>query len=245
MDLGLTGKRALVLGSTSGLGRAIAAALIEEGARVAISGRAGERLERAHRELGAAAAVAGDLSVPAAGRDVVEHAGTALGGLDILVTNCGGPPKGRFLDLDRAAWEATFRSLWMSAVDAIHAALPAMVDHGWGRVLLVTSSTGREPFPELTLSNAFRPGLHGLANSLSKEVAEHGVTINVLMPGLIATERLRDLGIDETRAAAQIPARRLGEPEELAALAIFLASERAGYITGQAIACDGGRMASI
>jgi 3-oxoacyl-[acyl-carrier protein] reductase len=244
MDLGLRDKRAVVFGSSSGIGRAIAEALMAEGAKVALSARAGERLERAQRETGAAAAVAGDLTEAGAGAAVVRGAIAALGGIDIVVTNAGGPPKASFVELDAAAWELAFRSLWMSAVEAIGAALPAMRAQRWGRVLMVTSNTAREPFANLTLSNALRPGLHGLANSLSKEVAADGVTVNALMPGIIDTERLRDLGIAST-VADTIPARRLGRPEEMGAMAAFLASERAGYITGQALACDGGRMASI
>lgn len=244
MDLGLTRKKALVFGSSAGLGRAIAAALVAEGAWVAVSSRGGDKLADTQREIGAKVALPVDLERPGAGADVVVRAQQALGGLDILVTNCGGPKKGSFVELDGPSWELAFRSLWMSAVDGIRAALPNMIANGWGRVLMVTSSTGKEPFPGLTLSNALRPGLLGLANSLSKEVAEHGVTVNAIMPGIIETERLQELGIAND-FAARIPAHRLGRPQEIGALAAFLASEQAGYITGQAIACDGGRMASI
>lgn len=245
MDLGLTRKRALVFGSSAGLGRAIAAALVDEGARVAISSRGGDKLDDTRREIGAKVALPVDLEQPGAGTDVVVRAQQALGGLDILVTNCGGPKKGSFVELDGPTWEIAFRSLMMSAVDGIRAALPNMIANGWGRVLMVTSSTGKEPFPGLTLSNAFRPGLLGLANSLSKEVAEDGVTVNAIMPGTIETDRLQELGIANADFVARIPAHRLGRPQEIGALAAFLASEQAGYITGQAIACDGGRMASI
>lgn len=245
MDLGLAGRRALVFGSSAGLGRAIAEALIAEGAKVALCARPGERLQRAADELGAASALPVDLSQPGAGAEVVERARTALGGLDILVTNCGGPKKAAFLELDAGDWQTAFQSLWMSAVEGMGAALPGMQAQRWGRVLLVTSSTARETFEGLTLSNAFRPGLHGLANSLSKEVAGFGITVNAIMPGSMDTERMRELGIDTAKMAASIPAGRLGRPEEIGELAAFLASERAGYITGQALACDGGRMASI
>jgi 3-oxoacyl-[acyl-carrier protein] reductase len=245
MDLGLTRKKALVFGSSAGLGRAIAAALVAEGAMVAISSRGGEKLEATQREINANVALAADLARPGAGADLVVRAQQALGGLDILVTNCGGPKKGAFVDIDGPTWETTFRSLWMSAIDGIRAALPNMTANGWGRVLMVTSSTGKETFPSLTLSNAFRPGLHGLANSLSKEVASSGVTVNAIMPGTIDTERLQELGIANPDFIGRIPARRLGRPDEIGSLAAFLASERAAYITGQAIACDGGRMASI
>lgn len=245
MNLGLEEKRALVLGSSSGIGRAIAAALIAEGARVVLSSRGGERLEAAAADLGVAGSVAADLEEPGAGAAVVAGARDRLGGLDILVTNCGGPPRRDFLDLDSEDWERGFRGVWMSAVASIRAALPGMLESGWGRVLLVTSSSGREPIAGLTLSNSYRPGLHGLANSLSKEVAAAGVTVNAIMPGTIDTERIAELGAPLADLEAAIPAGRLGRPEEIGWLAAFLASERAQYITGQAIACDGGRMAGI
>ncbi len=245
MDLGLSRKKALVFGSSGGLGYAIAQSLVQEGASVAISARESERLEPARARIGAKVALPVDLTHRGAGADVVVRAQQALGGVDILVTNCGGPPKGGFDDIDGPTWETTFRSLFMSAVDGIRAALPAMKMNGWGRILMVTSSTGKETFPNLTLSNAFRPGLHGLANSLSKEVAEEGVTVNAVMPGTIDTPRLQALGVANADFVARIPARRLGRPDEVGALVAFLASDRAGYITGQAFACDGGRMASI
>lgn len=244
MDLGLQRKRALVFGASAGLGRAIARALLDEGTTVAICARRGKRLERTAAALGATP-LAVDLTMPGAGADVVVRAQQALGGLDILVTNCGGPPKGAFADLDGPTWETAFRSIWMSAVDGIRAALPDMIASGWGRILMITSSTGKETFPDLTLSNAFRPGLHGLCNSLSKEVAEHGITVNAIMPGTVETERLTELGIANQAMIDRIPAKRLGRPDEIGALAAFLASERAAYLTGQAICCDGGRMASI
>ena len=245
MNLGLGNKRALVLGSTSGIGRGIAATLIAEGAMVAISGRRQPRVDAVAAELGAAAGVAIDLEEPGAGAAVVNGAVEALGGVDVLVTNCGGPPRGGFLSIDDAAWERTFRGLWMSAVDAIRAALPPMIERGWGRIILITSSTGREPIGGLTLSNGFRPGLHGLANSISKEVAPSGVTVNALMPGTIDTDRIAELGVDRADLVAAIPAGRLGRTDEIGAVAAFLASEQAGYLTGQAIAVDGGRMSGI
>lgn len=245
MNLGLEGKRALVLGSSAGIGRGVAAALIAEGARVALSGRDPGRLVAAVADLGAADGIETDLEEPGAGAALVARAASALGGLDVLVTSCGGPPKGGFLDVDAAAWERAYRGVWMSAVEAIRAALPAMIEGGWGRVLLITSSTGREPIPGLTISNGLRPGLHGLANSLSKEVADAGVTVNAIMPGTVDTARIAELPMSRAELEAAIPAGRLGQPEDIGWLAAFLASDRAGYITGQAIACDGGRMAGI
>lgn len=245
MDLGLNDKKALVLGSTSGIGRGIAAALIAEGVRVAVSGRDQTRVDDAASELGAAAAIAGDLETEGAGEAVVNLALEALGGIDILVTNCGGPPKGPFLAIDDEAWARGYRGVFMSAIGAIRAALPPMIAEGWGRILLVTSSTGREPIPALTLSNAYRPGLHGLANTVAKEHGADGITVNAIMPGTIDTGRLAELGMSRESLEGQIPAGRLGEVSEIGALAAFLASDRAAYINGQAIAVDGGRMRGI
>ncbi|MBM3267023.1 MAG: SDR family oxidoreductase [Candidatus Sericytochromatia bacterium] len=245
MDLGLAGRRALVTGASAGLGKAIAAALAAEGARVAICARGADRLELARAEVGAAAAFACDLSLPGAGAAAVEQAIAALGGLDILVTNSGGPPTGAFRDVSDQAWQAGFDGLWQSAAGAIRAALPGMTAARWGRVLLVTSVAAREPIAGLTVSNALRAGLLGLANSLSREVAGDGITVNVLLPGYTRTERLVELGVSDAKIGAEVPAGRLAMPEELAALAAFLASERAAYVTGQAIACDGGWLRSI
>ena len=240
MDLGLRDRRALILGASAGLGRAVAAALVAEGARVAICARNKARVEAAARELGARAGLACDLSVPGAATALVDTARQRLGGLDILVTNTGGPPKGRFEDVTDEAWQQGFQSLWLSAVDSIRAALPGMRQQRWGRILLVTSTAAKEPIAGLTVSNGLRAGLLGLVNSLAPEVAEEGVTVNALLPGYTATERIAELGIPEEELAEHIPARRLGRPEELGAIAAFLASEQAGYVTGQAIAVDGG-----
>ncbi|MGZ3481722.1 MAG: SDR family oxidoreductase [Myxococcaceae bacterium] len=241
MDLGLRDRRALVLGASSGLGRAVAAALVAEGARVAICARNKARVEAAARELGAHVGLAVDLSVPGAATTLVETAAQRLGGgLDILVTNTGGPPKGQFPDITNGMWHEGFQSLWLSAVDAIRAALPGMRERRWGRVLLITSTAAKEPIPGLTVSNGLRAGLLGLVKSMAPEVAEDGVTVNALLPGYTATERISELGIPEETLAEHIPARRLGRPEELGAMAAFLASEQAGYVTGQAIAVDGG-----
>jgi 3-oxoacyl-[acyl-carrier protein] reductase len=219
--------------------------LIEEGVEVAISARDEARLRATAYAIGAKAAIPVDLGVAGAGTALVAEARARLGGVDILVTNTGGPPQGSFLSVSERDWAAALQGLWMSAINSIRAALPAMVEQGWGRILLITSLSAKEPIAGLMISNALRPGLVGLTNALSKEVARAGVTVNALMPGYIDTERLAELGIDRDRIAATIPAGRLGTPAELASLATFLASEAAAYVTGQAIACDGGRLGTI
>lgn len=244
MDFGLNAKGALVLASSAGLGKAVAAALVAEGANTAVCARPTDRLQATAAELGATP-IAADLTEPGAGAAAVQAATAALGSVDILVTNAGGPPRGGFMDVTDDMWQASFQSLWLGAVDAIRAALPGMRKRGWGRILMITSSTCKEPIADLTISNALRPGLMALANSLSREVAGDGVTVNVVMPGTIETERLTELGIDKASVARAIPAGRLGQPSEFAALCAFLASDPARYITGQALACDGGRMLGI
>jgi 3-oxoacyl-[acyl-carrier protein] reductase len=244
MDLGLRGRRALVMGGSRGLGMAVAKALAAEGVRVAICARDAARLAATAAELGAVGLVS-DLSVPGAAAAVVRDAQSRLGHLDVLVVNTGGPPPGLFVDLSDTAWRTAFEQLWMSSVGAIREALPGMRARRSGRIILVTSIAAREPVANLMLSNSLRAGLHGLVNALSKEVAGDQITVNALMPGYTLTERLQELHLDEAKLAAQIPARRLGRPEDFAAVAVFLASDPAGYVTGQAIACDGGLLQSI
>jgi len=240
MDFGLKGKRALVVGASGGLGRAIARSLIGEGVQTAICSRDQSRIQAAAKEIGAALGLVCDLSEPGAGRAVIDKLLAAWGTLDILVMNTGGPPKGNFAEITDAQWQASFQNLWLGAVDAFKAVLPSMQKGHWGRLLLVTSAAAREPMASLTISNGLRAGLTGLAKSLSQEVARDGITVNCLLPGYTDTERLRELGIAAEKITALIPAGRLGKPEELAALAAFLCSEPAAYITGQTIAVDGG-----
>jgi 3-oxoacyl-[acyl-carrier protein] reductase len=244
MDLGLEGRRALVMGGSRGLGKAVAAALRSEGARVAICARDASRVAASAAELGAEG-IESDLSAHGAAAAAVHEAERRLGGLDVLVVNTGGPPTGLFTELGDSDWRAAFEGLWMSSVGAIRAALPGMRTRRWGRIVVITSVAAREPVPNLMLSNSLRAGLHGLVNSLSKEVAADQVTVNALLPGYTLTERLEELKLDHARLAAQIPARRIGTPQEFAAAAVFLASSPAGYITGQALACDGGLLQSI
>lgn len=244
MDLGLNGKRALVTGASKGLGRSIAAELRAEGAEVAICARNEQVLRQEAHALGAHA-LPRDLSKPGAAASLIDDAIARLGGIDILVANTGGPSSGSFEAIGDDVWRSAFNDIFVSAVSLIRGCLPGMRERGWGRIMIVTSVSGREPLDNMILSNSIRPGLHGLLNSLSREVASSGITVNALMPGYTLTERLQELGVDERSIGQQIPARRMGRPEEFAALATFLASERASYICGQAIACDGGYLRTI
>ena len=189
--------------------------------------------------------VQGDVSRVSDAPTLVATAVRELGGLDILIVNTGGPPPRNFDNTSDGDWREAFEALWMSSVSAIRAALPGMRMRKRGRILLVTSIAAREPISNLLLSNGLRAGLHGLVNALSKECAGQGITVNALMPGFTLTERLVEVGVKEEEMAACIPAGRMGRPAEFAALAAFLASDQAGYITGQAIACDGGLLQSI
>jgi 3-oxoacyl-[acyl-carrier protein] reductase len=245
MELKIKGKRALVMGSSSGLGKAIAHALIQEGAIVTICGRNEVNLNHTAQEIRAHLAIACDFDKPGSSRHLIKTISEKLGPLDILVTNTGGPPKGSFEEITQEQWLQGFHGLWLSTVEAIQAVLPGMKKQNWGRILLVTSVAAKEAMNHLTVSNGLRAGLLGLTKSMSNDLAKTGITINALLPGYTRTQRLQELGIPEEKITVQIPAGRLGEPEELAALAAFLASEQAGYITGQAIACDGGYMKSI
>jgi 3-oxoacyl-[acyl-carrier protein] reductase len=212
--------------------------------KVAICARDEVRLRGAAEALGATALV-GDLRQPGAGRVLLEQAAEALGSVDILVVNTGGPPTMPFESISSDLWRNAFEGLFMSATDAILAAIPGMRERNWGRILLVTSIAAKEPIENFTISNALRAGLHGLTKTLSREFAASGITVNALMPGYTMTERLAEAKLDLEKVADKIPMRRIGRPDEFAALATFMASDRASYITGQAVACDGGALWSI
>jgi 3-oxoacyl-[acyl-carrier protein] reductase len=245
MNLELSGKSALIFGASKGLGRAIAAAMIAEGAKVAIVARDADRVARTATAIGALA-ITGDVSLPNGGRHLVEQAAQLLGcSPDILVTNSGGPATGSVETVTSEQWQGGFNSLWMSVIDSIRAALPEMRRRKWGRIIAITSVAAKQPQPGLIISNSLRAGVLGLVNSISRDVARDGITVNALLPGYINTDRIAELKLDETSVSAAIPAGRLGRPDEFAALAVFLASERASYINGQAIAVDGGLLGSI
>ncbi|HSE81067.1 MAG TPA: SDR family oxidoreductase [Gaiellaceae bacterium] len=251
MNLGLDGKVALVCGASRGLGRAIADELAAEGASLAVCSRDAARLDAAANALGAFA-VPADLGVPGEPTRVVEATMERFGRLDVLVTNTGGPPAGTHDTLTLEAWDRATALLLRSTVELTTAALPGMKECGWGRILAVTSVAVKQPVDNLILSNSLRAAVTGFAKTLSREVAANGITVNTILPGYTATERVTELnranaereGVQpeeiQARLEASIPLGRLAEPREFAALAAFLASERASYITGGAFAVDGG-----
>jgi 3-oxoacyl-[acyl-carrier protein] reductase len=261
VDLGLTGKVALVAGSSRGLGRAIAEELAAEGASLVLCARREDSLQEAHRAIeergGRVVAVAADLAEPAQVERVVEAGMREFGRIDILVTNAGGPPAGPFEQHSPEAWDRAVQLTLGSVLNLTRAVLPGMKERRWGRILNVTSIAVKQPVEGLILSNSVRAAVTGFARTLANEIAPWGITVNNVLPGYTRTERLDELaaanskakGIsqEEARAAweAQIPMGRLGEPREFAALVAFLASERASYITGTSITVDGGWVRSL
>jgi 3-oxoacyl-[acyl-carrier protein] reductase len=262
VDLALRGKVALVAGSSQGLGRAIAEELASEGTALTLCARRAGPLEEARAKIAThygvrVTSVVADLARPDEARRVAEAAIREHGRVDILVTNAGGPPSGPFESHDEAAWLAAVRLTLLSAVEMARAVLPGMKERRFGRILNVTSIAAKQPVDGLILSNAIRAAVTGMARTLANETAPFGITVNNLMPGYTRTERLTELAeaiVSREKTTAEevaarwhkeIPAGRLGEPRELAALAAFLASERAAYTTGQSIAVDGGWIRSL
>jgi 3-oxoacyl-[acyl-carrier protein] reductase len=245
MDLGLTGRVALVTGASKGLGHGVARALAREGAKVAISSRSQERAEAAAQAISARgyAHDAGDVEGAPALVAAVE---ADLGPVDIVVANSGGPPPSAdALGFTLQQWRQAYETLLLGQLALIEAVLPGMRERGWGRVLSLSSSVVREPAPVLILSSAHRAGLLAACKTIARQVAGDGVTVNTLLPGLIATDRVRELGSDQPERIATIPAGRIGTVAEFAAAAAFLCSEPAGYITGTALLIDGGAARAI
>jgi 3-oxoacyl-[acyl-carrier protein] reductase len=249
MDLGIKGRVALVQGASKGIGRGVAVALAREGAVVAVSSRSADELEELAAELGngsrAFPADSGDLDRMAGLPDEVAD---AMGPVEILVTNTGGPPPGGALDNPREEWEAAYRTLVLSPRTLVEAALPAMKERGWGRLVNVASTSIREPIPQLALSNAHRMATVGLFKTLASEVADDGITVNTVATGRFATDRQTDrfgsMAEAEEAARDQVPAGRLGTPDEYGDLVAFICSERAAYLTGAVIPLDGGLLRS-
>ncbi|WP_142850193.1 SDR family oxidoreductase [Telmatospirillum sp. J64-1] len=261
MELGLKGKRAVVLGATRGLGRGIADQLAAEGAKVLLCGRSLDRLQAAADEIaakgGSAEILSVDLADEKAAQAIIEAAGQKLGGVDVLVLNSGGPPAGPTLGVPSETWSAQFQQMVLRLIELGSAALPGMQANGWGRVLLIASSGVVQPIPNLGISNALRASLVAWAKTVSQEVARDGVTVNVIVPGRIGTERVAELdegaakrsgkSVEEVAAQsrATIPAGRYGSVEEFASVATFLCSAPASYVTGSVIRVDGGLIRSI
>lgn len=257
MNLGLKGRSAVVAGSSQGLGRAIADALAAEGADLVINSRSREKLEAVKKEIveatGARVEVAAhDLNDEQGAIDLIDAAHEAFGQVDILITNTGGPPAGMFEDHSAEVWREAIAQNFESVVNLVRAALPGMKGRRWGRIVNVTSISVKQPVEGLILSNAIRAGVTGFAKTISNEVGPYNVTVNNVLPGYTRTERLIHLAeavserdgktIEEVYEgwASEIPLGRLAEPPELGAVAAFLCSEQASYITGQSIAVDGG-----
>lgn len=248
MDLGLHDKVALVVASSKGLGKAVAIELAKEGAKVIICGTDVKALAATEAEIttiapGRVTSFVCDITDEQQRKSLVAHCANTFGDVDILVTNTGGPPAGSFEQFNLDDWKHFYNLLFLSAVDIIQQVLPGMKKKGWGRILTITSITLKQPASNLVSSNAVRTSLLGLVKSLSNETAMYGITVNNLMPGYTNTNRLehlvaRDPKVNDIKET--IPMKRFGEPSEFAAAAAFLVSERAGYITGQSLAVDGG-----
>ena len=262
MDLGLSGKRVLVAAASKGLGRAIAAEFVREGAQVAICSRDRARIQQAAAELGGGAiGIEADVSIDDGCRRFVDESVKRLGGIDVLIVNAGGPRPGKFVDLDDAAWQKTFELTLLSAVRLTRLALPEL-RKSKGSIVFSTSTSVRQPgspaYGTLMLSNGMRAAVHGLLKTLATELAPDGIRVNAIQPGRISTERIAELDADTAKREGitvekvqerfekgVIPLGRYGRPEEFAAAAVFLASPRASYITGVSLQVDGGMLTSM
>jgi 3-oxoacyl-[acyl-carrier protein] reductase len=245
MDLGIEGRVALVTGASKGLGLGVATALAREGARVAISARSRERIDRAADEIGVRGYVHDARNADGAD-ELVRQVESDLGPIDILVANSGGPPASADpLAFTHEQWRGAYEMLLLGAIALVEAALPGMRERKWGRVLSLSSSVVREPSPVLVLSQAHRAGLLAALKTIARQVAADGVTVNSLLPGVIATDRARELGADRPERLAELPAGRLGTVDEFAAAAAFLCSRPAAYITGTTLLVDGGATRSL
>lgn len=262
MDLGIKGKRALICGASKGIGRAIAAELAAEGVKLFLCARSQEVLKVTADGITSKCKDAEiylqacDLSSADARRQLVEAVKKQFGDIDILVHNTGGPKTSRAEDTTREEWDSGFKQLFLSVADINNAFLPGMKERSWGRIICVTSLSIMEPIPNLSVSNAVRSAVTAMLKTLSDEVAPHNITVNCIAPGSIETDRMQDLMEQRTKTSGQskeeyqkqyvsaIPAGRMGTPEEFAAVAAFLSSTRASYVTGSTICVDGGKRRS-
>ena len=253
MDLGLKNKVAFVAASSQGLGKSVALELASEGAKIIINGRNKESLDATKQEIekqtnAKVLALAGDLSVTAERDDLIKSALHAYNKIDILVTNTGGPPSGKFEQFTQEHWDTAYKNLLVSVVGLVNGFLPGMKQAQWGRIISITSMAVKQPINNLILSNSVRASVVGLIKTLANEVAMYNITVNNVMPGYTETDRLNEL-IEKnpsfSAAKAEIPLGRFGKPEEFAAAVAFLASERASYITGVSLAVDGGWMRGL
>jgi 3-oxoacyl-[acyl-carrier protein] reductase len=257
MDLGLRDCRAFVAGASRGLGLACAKALADEGARVYVCSRNPDAIALAAAEIGAAGFSAADVSRPAEVTRVMAEAIAALGGLDCLVTNAGGPPTGAFDKAGDGDWDIAYQLNLMSAVRLIREALPALKASGRGRIVNLTGYGVKEPISDLVVSDSIRAGVTVMAKTIATDLAPFGITVNTIAPGPILTDRITEIFSARARSAGTtpdellrqfaqtIPLRRLGRPEEIGDLCAYLCSPQAGYLTGQTIVVDGGINRSI
>jgi len=247
MDLGIDGKRAAVAAASGGLGFASASALADNGVRVVICGRDRDRIEAAAAKIGhGCVGLVADVSHPAGASSFIDQARERLGGIDILVPNAGGPPPGTFASTDLDAYPAALDLNLLSTVAMCKAAVPAMQEQRWGRVVAITSVSVRQPIASLILSNTARAGVTGFLKTLAREVAADGVTVNSLQPGLHATGRMLQLhgGSPDPRTLG-IPSQEMGDPADFGQAAAFLCSAQARFITGVALPVDGGTYAGL
>lgn len=258
MELNISGRVAMVAAASKGIGKAVAVGLAEEGCRVSICGRTQETLEAARADLEAyigprdVFAFAADVSQREDLENWYKHTLDRFKTVDILVTNTGGPPAARFMDLIDEQWEAGVQSTLMNVVRLCRLVIPTMQEKGWGRIIHITSLVAKQPADDLTISSTLRTGLSALTRTLANQVAADGITVNAVLPGNTMTDRQTHLanvrakaqGITPEEAIANvgksIPMRRIGEAREIADAAVFLASERASYITGVSLLVDGG-----